>query len=88
VSQIPRRLFVADAPVEQADAVAAQVAGHALGGADTGQRAHDDDAGVAVGQQGHGGTLRSVPDGGGETIGNALGYIHFGFGFAELGEGT
>jgi len=39
VSQVPRQLFVADAPVEQVDAVAAQIGGHALGVTDTGQRA-------------------------------------------------
>jgi len=59
--------------VEQADAVAAQVGCHALGIADTGQRARDDNAviaghhardlrGVAVGQQRHGGTLLSARD--------------------------
>jgi hypothetical protein len=60
--------------VEQADAVATQIAGHALGVAHPGQRAHDDEAvvarehardlrGVAVGQQGHGSTLLSARDG-------------------------
>jgi len=59
--------------VEQADAVAAQIGRHPLGVANTRQRAHDDNAvvarhdardlrGVAVSQQGHGGTLLSAPD--------------------------
>jgi len=59
--------------VEQADVVAAQVGRHALGIADTGQRARDDEAviardhardlcGVAVGQQSHGSTLLSARD--------------------------
>ena len=60
--------------VEQADAVRAQIGGHARGIADTGQCAHDDDAvvarddghdlrGVAVGQQGRGGTPPSASPG-------------------------
>jgi len=59
--------------VEQPDVVCPQVGGHALRIADAGQRARDDDAiiaghhardlrSVAIGQQGHGGTLLSTGD--------------------------